>query len=204
MGILKILGEQVRLFLKFEFKTVEITKQERKSLITKISKASGIAQYALIKKMTDEQVVAAAEHLEVFQLVKDASNYNRHCQKLKTQEANKKLQEFLNPERSELVKAGKWLVNALSKTGSDRKQTLLEKELVHKENYNETVSDMGETITTILTTGEEATEDAKNTISELEKRIDSLKGQLLKVQGYISNNYGPTHWIAIKDTFDIK
>lgn len=193
MGILKILDRQFRLFLRFSFETVGITKQERKRLIARISEASGIAQYALIKKMTDEQVITAAEHLDVLQLVKDASNYNRHCQKLKTQEANKKLQEFLDPERSELVKAGKWLVNALSKTGSDRKQTLLEKELVHNEEYQETVSDMGETITTILTTGEEAIGDAKTKISELEGRIDRLKGQMIKVQGYISNNYGPTH-----------
>lgn len=183
---------------------VELTKQERKRLISKISYASGIAQYALIEKMTDEQVLAAVEHLEILQLVKDANHYNRYCQGQKTQAANEKLREFLDPQRSELVQAGKWLVNALSKTGRDRKQALLEKELVHKDDYNDTVSDMRGTIEEIQDSSEKMATGAELTIEDLEQRINTLRHQLSQVQAYISMNQGADKWRVIQDTFNIQ
>jgi hypothetical protein len=183
---------------------VKITKKERDALIKKISKASGIAQYALTEKMNDAQVIEAAQHLEVFQLVKDANNYNRYRQGQRTKAANDKLKEFLAIDNSEIVKTGKWLLSVLSKTGSDRKQALLEKDLVHKEDYNETVSDMRDTIITIEGSSKETVTDAQATISDLEKRIDALRQQQLKVQEYIVNNYGAGTWRMIKTTFNIK
>ncbi len=60
-----------------------VSKREREELIRKISKASGIAQYALAKKMTDRQVTEAAQHLEILELVKDSNNYNRYRQGLR-------------------------------------------------------------------------------------------------------------------------
>lgn len=124
----------------------KLNKQERKKLIARISEASGIAQYALEAKMTDKQVLEAANSLKVFLLIKSANTYNRYCQSQKTAEANARLKQFIDPKNSELYKAGQWLTNALSKVGQDRKQSLLEKELVHKNDYNHAVTDLKDTI----------------------------------------------------------
>jgi hypothetical protein len=181
-----------------------INKKERDRLIGKISRASGIAKYALQKKMTDEQVIEAVENLKILELVKESNNYNRNFQKLKTEEANNKLKKFLTLEHSEVIQAGKWLINAISMTGQERKKTLLEKELVHKENYNETVSDMRDTISTVVEISERSTESAQETIGSLENKIDILKGQLSSIQKYISSNYGADKWKIIKKTFNLQ
>lgn len=182
---------------------MEITRKERDRLIRQISKASGVAQYALQEKMSDEQVIQASENLEVLALLKKANDFNRYTQRLKTQEANDKLKAFLDLQNSEIVSAGKWLINALSKTGSDRKQTLLEKDLVHKQDYNDTVIGMRDSIETITNTSEEALTEAQAKIADLEKRIDTLKSQFSKIQDYISFNYGKDKWQAIKKTFNL-
>lgn len=182
---------------------MEITKKERERLIKQISQASGVAQYALKEKMTDEQVIQASQNLDILALVKDANNFNRYRQGLKTQEANEKLKAFLNPQHSEILSAGKWLINALSKSGSDRKQTLLEKELVHKEDYNGTVRGMQDSITEITEISEGAIADAAETISDLQERIDALRDQLSRVQQYIVFNYGQDTWRVIKQAFNI-
>lgn len=181
-----------------------LSKKERDRLIRRISLASGIAQYALQKKMTDEQVIEAVENLKILELVKESNNYNRYRQGQYTEEANNKLTRFLALEHSEVFQAGKWLINAISMTGQDRKKTLLEKELVHKESYNEAVSDLKDTITAVVEIGERSTEVAQETIESLEKRIDTLKGQLSSIQQYISSNYGAGKWEVIKKTFNLK
>ena len=181
-----------------------ISKKERERLIGRISRASGIAKYALQKKMTDEQVIEAAENLKILELVKASNHYNRSCQKSKTEEANNKLKKFLTLEHSEVVQAGKWLINAISMTGQKRKKTLLEKELVHKENYNEAVSDLKDTIATVVDISERSTEAAQETIASLENRIDTLKGQLSSIEQYISSNYGSDKWKIIKKTFNLQ
>jgi hypothetical protein len=183
---------------------MKISKKERERLIGRISLASGIAKYALQKKMTDEQVIEAVENLKILELVKESNNYNRYRQGQYTEEANNKLTRFLDLEHSEVFQAGKWLINAISMTGQDRKKTLLEKELIHKENYNEAVSDLKDTITTVVEIGERSTEAAQETIKSLEKRIDTLKGQLSSIQQYISSNYGADKWEIIKKTFNLK
>jgi hypothetical protein len=182
---------------------VEITKKERERLIKQISNASGVAQYALKEKMTDEQVIQASQNLAILALVKDANNFNRYRQGLKTQEANEKLKAFLNPQHSEILNAGRWLLNALSKSGSDRKQVLLEKELVHKEDYNITVQSVRNDVKSVQEISEEAITEAQATISALESRIDILKNQLSKIQDYISFKYGKKEWQEIKKTFDV-
>jgi hypothetical protein len=181
-----------------------ISKKERARLIGRISQASGITKYALSKKMTDEQVVEAVEHLEILELIKDANNYNRHCQRQKTAEANNKLKEFVSLDNSEFVKAGKWLLNAISMTGKERKATLLEKEILHKDDYNEMLSEMKDTIETILDSSESSIKEAETTIKSLEKKIDSLKIQLLKIQEYISINHSLDEWKLIAKTFEVE
>lgn len=79
-------------------------------------------------------------------LIKVANDYNRHCQRQKTAEANAKLKQFVDPKNSEIIKAGQWLFDNLAKKGQERKQGLLEKELVHKEDYNHDVIDLKDTI----------------------------------------------------------
>ena len=116
----------------------------------------------------------------------------------------KKLQAFLNPDNSEIVRAGRWLMDALALRGSDRKRALLAKELVHKQDYNETIADMRDTISTIYDTSEEIAVGAEVTISDLEKRIDTLKYQMSQVQTYISTNEGADKWRVIRDTFQIQ
>ena len=197
---------------------VKITQEERKELLRRIRKASGVAQYALKAKMTDQQLLEADEHLEVLGLIREANNYNRRHLGMNTQKVNeeltdikqeltvtqKRLQAFLNPDNSEIVRAGRWLMDALALRGSDRKRTLLVKELVHKQDYNETVADMRDTIATIYGTSEEMAVEAEVTISELEKRIDTLKYQMSQVQTYISMNEGADKWRVIRDTFKIQ
>lgn len=182
---------------------MEITKKERDRLIKQISKASGVAQYALQAKMTDEQIAQAADNIEILALLRDANNFNRYRQGLKTQEANEKLKAFLNPQHSELLSAGKWLINALSKSGSDRKQTLLERGLVHKEDYNGTVQGLRDDVESIQEVSREAIVEAEVKISALENRIDTLKNQLSKIQDYISFNYSKKEWQEIKKTFNL-
>lgn len=182
---------------------MEITKKERDQLIKKISRASGVAQYALKEKMTDEQIIQASQNLKILALIKGANDFNRYRQGLKTQEANEKLKAFLNPQHSEILNAGKWLLSALSKSGSDRKQTLLEKELVHKEDYNDTAQGLRGSIIEMNKVSEETMAEAQATIASLEKRIDVLKGQLSKIQNYIVINYGSGKWQSIKKTFNI-
>ena len=182
---------------------MEITKKERDRLIKRISQASGVAEYALKAKMTDEQVVKASENLEVLALIKDANNFNRYKQGLKTQEANEKLKAFLNPQHSEILSAGKWLINALSKSGSDRKQTLLEKELVHKEDYNDAAKGLRDTIETMQEQIEEITANAETSISQLQRRIDTLRRQQTQIKEHIASKHGEREWQVIKNRFNI-
>lgn len=162
----------------------KLNKKERKKLIARISEASGIAQYALEAKMTDEQVTKAANNLEIFLLVKTANTYNRYCQSQKTAEANTKLKDFTNIQNSEIYQAGQWLVNALSKGGQDRKQTLLEKNLVDKNDYNQAVTDLKNTIDEQKQGIQQQTSEASTTIHDLEDTIDSLRKQLIFIQTY--------------------
>jgi|GEM_PF-2296167 len=173
---------------------MELSKKERNKLISKISRASGIAKYALEAKMTDEYVVEATNNLEVLTLIKEANNYNRYCQSQKTAEANAKLKQFLDPKNSEIYKAGFWLISSLSKVGQDRKQSLLEKDLIHKNDYNDTVNNLRDTIETQKDGVRQQTSEAKSKISSLENRVDSLREQLSFVQTYIINNYGFKQW----------
>ena len=180
---------------------MELSKKERQRLISRISKASGVAQYALEAKMTDEQVVEAANSLEVFLLIKSANTYNRYCQGQKTADANAKLKHFIdNIKTSEIYLAGQWLINALSRNGQDRKQTLLEKDLVDKNDYNQAITDLKNTIDELKQRIQEQTFEANTTIHNLEDTNDSLRKQLTFIQNHISDNYGLNNWHQISNS----
>lgn len=174
-----------------------LNKRQRDNLIRKIRQASGIAQYALDKKLTDEQVIQASQNLEILSLIKPANDYNRYCQGQKTAEANRKLKEFMNLENSEIYQAGKWLLNSLSKAGQDRKNTLLQKDLVHKEDYNEGITGLREVVIEQKQGLKQQTDEASQQIKVLESKIDSLRHQLNFIQEYIRNNYGSKDWKVI-------
>lgn len=182
---------------------MQLNKSERHQLIKKISKASGIAQYALDKKMTNEQIVELQQNLDVLEILKDANNYNRYTQGQKTRAANEKLKQFINPDHSEIISAGKWLINALQKKGGERQQVLLEKKLVHKTDYNGAIGEMQDSLEDMYQTGHKMNINAEVKIRELEKRIDTLKNQLSSTQSFIVNNYGQKTWREIKDRFSI-
>ncbi len=177
---------------------IELSKKERKQLISKISQASGVAQYALEAKMTDEQIVEATKNLNVFLLIKSANNFNRYCQSEKTATANAKLKEFVDIKNSELFKAGQWLFHSLSKTGLERQQSLLENNLVHKDDYNEAVSELGDVIKVQQHGAYQGKEQAKEIIHVLENKIDNLRKQLIFIEGYISKSQGSNAWINIQ------
>lgn len=130
---------------------MQLNKNERKKLIARIRDASGVAQYALEKKLTDEDIVKAAKNLEVLRIIRAANNYNRYCQTQKTAEANAKLKQFLDITHSEIYQTGQWLVTALSKVGQTRKQSLLQKNLVHKDDYNALVKESTQAIESVAT-----------------------------------------------------
>ena len=140
--------------------------------------------------MTDEEVSEAAQNLKVLALIKSANNYNRYCQAQKTREANEKLEAFLDPNNSDIISAGKWLLNGFSKEGLARREALLEKGLVHKEDYNATTSGLLYTISTMKNSARESTQQSGEIIRSLETRIDTLQKQLYSIEKYIRNNYG--------------
>lgn len=196
-----------------ELKAVTISSNERQRLIKRISKASGIAKYALIEKMTDEQVVEAVAHIEILELVKDAINYNRFRQGKLTEKANKlrkeaedKLKDFIRvtAENSEFIKAGKWLFSALSMTGQERHKTLLDKDLVHKEEYNEAILEIKNTVVLHVDTAKKTKQEAEKIIQALEQKVDNLRRQLSQIKDYISSNHGGNEWKNITEIFNME
>ena len=136
------------------------------------------------------------------ELIKESNNYNRYQQGLKTAEANSKLKYFIQLDNSEVIKAGKWLLNAISLTGKDRNITLLEKDLVHKESYNEMLLDTKDTIITLTESSKESTEKATEVIKSLQIRNDILRKEMSLLKEYVCNNYSIREWKKIEKTFN--
>lgn len=184
---------------------VNLNKQQRKELVRKVSKASGVAQYAIEAKISDVDLFKLSENLEILELLKKANDYNRYCQGQKTAEANSKLKEIINQitdlKKSEIFKAGKWLINAILKHGEERKIHLLEKNLVHKDDYNETLGELTEVIEEQQKGLNQQTKIAVNKIKLLEQKNDELRRQLSKIEEYIINNSGVKTWQEIKRSF---
>lgn len=180
-----------------------MTKTEKKRLISKIAVASGVAKYAIEdritkEKISDDDLIILSQNLDILKLLKPANDYNRHCQGKKTEEANAKLKEFMNPDNSEIINFGKWLFSALDKKGEERKEHLLEKDLVHKEDYNKSITDLTDVIDEQDKGFNQQAEYDTKIIAQLENKIDSLRQQLLLVSQYIINNYGQNKWNDIR------
>ncbi len=177
---------------------MKLSKKDRQKLLYRVSHASGIAQYALDAKMTDDNLIEAANNLKILILIQDANNYNRYCQSQKTAEANAKLRQFIDPNNSEIYKTGLWLMDALSKVGQNRKQTLLKKGLVHVSDYNEAITHLTDTVKEQENGTKKLASKAKNIIISLEDTNDSLRKQLTSIQNYIIQTHGVNEWHNIK------
>lgn len=175
-------------------------KKERKRLIRQISQASGVAQYALDAKMTDEQVSEAAQNLNALGLIKSANTYNRHCQGKKTEAANDKLREFIKSqwEESTTYNLGKRIWNALTKTGEERKQDLLNDDLVHKEDYNQMASSYRDALDTQREGYSENMEQMIHLKDVYEARLKTLKHQLEKTEAAVEYYHGASGLKKVK------
>jgi hypothetical protein len=182
----------------YSSKKMKLSKKDRQKLLYRVSHASGIAQYALDAKMTDDNLIEAANNLKILILIQDANNYNRYCQSQKTAEANAKLRQFIDPNNSEIYKTGLWLMDALSKVGQNRKQTLLKKGLVHVSDYNEAITHLTDTVKEQENGTKKLASKAKNIIISLEDTNDSLRKQLTSIQNYIIQTHGVNEWHNIK------
>ena len=110
---------------------------------------------------------------------------------------NAKIKEFVNIEDSEILQAGQWLLNSLSKVGKERQESLLDKDLVHKDDYNNAVTDLKDTIEEQRIGINQQTNTSKRTINDLQETNDSLRKQLSFIQDYITNNYSHRAWSEI-------
>jgi|GEM_PF-3543504 len=111
---------------------------------------------------------------------------------------NSLLNEFINFKESEIVKAGQWLLNALStKDTKERKKNLDGKDLLHKDDHQNVVIDLTDTIKEQKRGIKQQTNTATKTIQDLENTNDSLRRQLSQIQNYIVNNHGNKTWSTI-------
>ena len=192
-----------------------LSKKERAKLIGRVSRATGIAMYALDAKISDEDLIKVFDNLEMFSLIKSANTYNRYQQKSLTQNANLKTQEvkaeneelknklselieqFFNPQNSEIYRLGQWLVDSISNSGKEREKALLEQGLVHKTEYNYAVDDLKSTIEEQQQISLQQSSESRYTIEALERQVDSLRRQLSLIQDYITNNQSKQKWLEI-------
>ncbi|MGK7918663.1 MAG: hypothetical protein AB4080_01460 [Trichodesmium sp.] len=205
--------------------TTELTKKERKEKIRIIAKNSGIRQEYLDLKLTDEDILEVYDNLRPLQIVKPANTYNRYMLSQNTGKANKKakeaetiakvekeradkaesqLQQFLNPENSELLQIGRWLKNALSKVGKERAELLNEKDLVHQTDYEYHVEDLKDALEGHQQIAEEIVLGGHQIQKEVKSKLDVLREQQNMTKRYIIKNYGIDVWQKIEYYFDKK
>ncbi|NEO54467.1 MAG: hypothetical protein F6K54_16100 [Okeania sp. SIO3B5] len=202
-----------------------LSKKERKDKIRIIAKNSGIRQEYLDLKLTDDDILEVYENLRPLQIVKPANTYNRYMLSQNTGEANKKakmaetkanaekeradraesqLQQFLNPENSELLQIGRWLKNALSKVGKERAELLKEKDLVHKTDYEHHVEDIKDAMEEHQQIAEEVVLESHQLKKEVNTKLDVLRHQQNMTKKYIIKHYGMDIWQKIEYYFDKK
>jgi FtsZ-binding cell division protein ZapB len=118
-------------------------------------------------------------------------------------------QDLLDFDQSEIYRLGQWLKASLSKTGQERQQALLEKELVHKDSYNLAVSDLKNIIQEQQDGITQIKDRAISTVESLEKTNDSslFHGLSLEQQrqarkkGYYNSGWGKvkSSWELLQD-----
>lgn len=101
--------------------------------------------------------------------------------------------ELLTLENSDIYKAGKWLLDALSLKGNDLKKALLQKNLIPKDYYNKIRAE----ILRLREKSSEINSVSRQTIKELEVKNNALRKDLLFLQDYIIDKYGKKIWNQI-------
>ncbi|MGB3510751.1 MAG: hypothetical protein WBA93_16260 [Microcoleaceae cyanobacterium] len=202
-----------------------LSKKERKDKIRIIAKNSGVRQEYLDLKLTDDDILEVYENLRPLQIVKPANTYNRYMLSQSTGKANKKtkvaetkanaekeradraesqLQQFLNPENSELLQIGRWLKNALSQVGKERARLLYEKGLVHHTDYENDVQDIKDAMEEHQQIAKEVVSGGHQLEKEVKSKLDVLRQQQNMTKKYIIKHYGIDVWQKIEYYFDKK
>ncbi len=173
--------------------------------------------------LSEEELLFLEQNIEILAVLKPVITVNRGGQKVSSEKNNRKhreaaesanikvqelekenftlkqkvdnlLKELLNIENSEIYQLGQWLKRSLLKTGTDRDEALIEKELVHKEFYNGKIK---ETELESLRRDEEdkqIEEEYKSIVNNFQKRIDYLKRVNEKSEKFIKDNHGSNVW----------
>ena len=195
-------------------------KAKRKSLIRQLNQATKVSvegfELALKSKaMSDEDLVRLVEHIEICKLIKPAVTRNRYIQGKRTEAANNetkkvrseleglrlRLRDFANPDNSEILKAGRWLMRSLSLTGSERQTALAERELVHQTDHDTAVSDLLGVAEEVQHELESIADEGQSKIESLESRNDRLRSQMQIAKDAIVRRYGRREWNDIKRLF---
>ncbi|AIE74189.1 MULTISPECIES: hypothetical protein [unclassified Synechocystis] len=111
-------------------------------------------------------------------------------------------ENLLKLENSEILAAGKWLWSALSKRGHERQQHLLERDLVHRDDYNGSVTGLQRAIHDIEEEIEKLTNTSGEKVKKLGKRVNTLrsilKAQQKTLEDIIRERYGDDDWNFIQ------
>jgi|GEM_PF-5254128 len=173
--------------------------------------------------LSEDQLWFLVENIEIISVLKPVISANRQGQKKSSEKNNKKfrdeaksakikvkeledenttlkqkidnlLTELFDIENSELYQLGKWLKNALSKTGTERDKDLIDKELVHKEFYNNTVTIAKAEFERRDNEDREIESEYLHTVQNLEARIDYLRKIADKSEKFVKDNHGNDTW----------
>lgn len=125
-------------------------------------------------------------------------------QKQENSKLRERINQFVDFNNSEILSTGKWLIHAFSKKGKDRSAILLEKDLVHKQDYNHAISDMRDAVHDMDSLVKDGKLESKERIVILENKNDDLRGQLQRVEDYIKRNYSVRDWNKIKSQLNIR
>lgn len=101
-------------------------------------------------------------------------------------------------KNSEMYQLGCWLSSALEKQGEERKMTLLEKNLVHKDDYNEAIRQLRNMIKRLESALQKQTDDAEYIIENLQEANDHFRNTLCRIKEYVIKNHGQEEWEKIE------
>ncbi|BAW97960.1 hypothetical protein NIES970_29230 (plasmid) [[Synechococcus] sp. NIES-970] len=164
--------------------------EHRKKLIRQISNATGVAGYALDKKLSDEEVSTLLLNLEAIHLLKKSVNYNRYCQAQKTRKANERLKQFLDIKESEILNTGKKIFETLG--------------WIPKKEHDKVIADVKDGYSEIEETFVETIDKSQEIIEQLQVRIDRLRYQQSSLRDYVKFNYGDRAWKEIQNRFNLE
>lgn len=173
--------------------------------------------------LSEEKLLFLAQNIEILAVLKPVISANRSGQKVSSEKNNRKhrevaksasikvqeleqenltlkqkidnlLKEFLDLESSEIYQLCQWLKKALSKTGANRDEALIEKELVHKEFYNGKIKQAEVESVRRDEEDKRTEEEYQKIVNSFQTRIDYLKQVNEKSQKFIQDNHGLNVW----------